>query len=395
LPRRKSLSDAAIAALKPRPKGYTVPDPELPGHYLRVRPTGAKSFVAVARAPHGKQLWHTIGSASLYTIGEARGMARDAIKAIRAGADRSPSEAFEAVAAQWLKRHVDAKGLRTRDAITRCLDNHLLPAWSGREFIGLRRADVAKLLDHVQDSAGPQAADFALAVMRNIANWYATRHDDYASPVVRGMRRTDAKKRARARILDDDELRAVWKQAEANGTFGNIIKLALLTAQRREKIASMKWPDVTVDGVWTITAEAREKGNAGELALPEAAIEIIKAQPRFGSNVFVFAGRGDGHFNGFSKAKRALDAKVKIAPWVVHDLRRTARSLMARAGVRPDVAERVMGHAIRGVEGIYDRHQYRDAKADAVRRLSGLIETIINPPVGNVVPLKANVGGER
>jgi hypothetical protein len=103
LPRRKSLSDAAIAALKPRPKGYTVPDPELPGHYLRVRPTGAKSFVAVARAPHGKQLWHTIGSASLYTIGEARGMARDAIKAIRAGADRSPSEAFEAVAAQWLK----------------------------------------------------------------------------------------------------------------------------------------------------------------------------------------------------------------------------------------------------------------------------------------------------
>ncbi len=104
----------------------------------------------------------------------------------------------------------------------------------------------------------------------------------------------------------------------------------------------------------------------------------------------MFAGRGDGHFKGYSPCKRALDAKAQLAPWRIHDLRRTARSLMARAGVRPDVAERVMGHAIQGVEGIYDRHSYRDEKADALRRLAGLIETILNPPAENVTQIRAN-----
>ena len=96
-----------------------------------------------------------------------------------------------------------------------------------------------------------------------------------------------------------------------------------------------------------------------------------------------------GIISGQSKRKAQFDAKVPIAPWVFHDLRRTARSLMSRAGVRPDIAERVMGHSIAGVEGIYDRHSYRDEKAEALRRLAGLIETIIHPPVDNVVPLVA------
>jgi integrase len=108
----------------------------------------------------------------------------------------------------------------------------------------------------------------------------------------------------------------------------------------------------------------------------------------------VFAGRHEKHFNNFSNSKAAFDAKLvaignELPPWVLHDLRRTARSLMSRAGVRPDIAERVMGHAIAGVEGVYDRHSYRDEKAEALRRLAALIETILNPPVGNVVSLAA------
>jgi integrase len=82
-----------------------------------------------------------------------------------------------------------------------------------------------------------------------------------------------------------------------------------------------------------------------------------------------------------------------MPPWVVHDLRRTARSLMSRVNVRPDIAERVLGHAIPGVEGIYDRHHYDDQKAEAVERLAGLLETIINPPKGNIVPLRSAIGG--
>jgi integrase len=77
-----------------------------------------------------------------------------------------------------------------------------------------------------------------------------------------------------------------------------------------------------------------------------------------------------------------------MAPWVIHDLRRTARSLMARAGVRPDLAERVMGHAIADVEGVYDRHGYTDEKTKALASLAGLIEQIINPTPANVVPIK-------
>ena len=128
---------------------------------------------------------------------------------------------------------------------------------------------------------------------------------------------------------------------------------------------------------WTIPTEPREKGNAGTLMLPKMALDIIKAQPQFASNEFVFAGRGAGHFNGYSKSKVAFDAQLKgVAPWVLHDLRRTARSLMSRAGVRPDIAERVMGHAIAGIEGVYDRHSYAKEKAQALAKLAKLVEQI-------------------
>ena len=184
----------------------------------------------------------------------------------------------------------------------------------------------------------------------------------------------------RDRVLNDDELRAVW--AVADGQFGAFVKLALLTAQRRDKIASMKWDDL--DGnVWTIATEAREKGNAGELVLPEMALNIINAQTRFTSNPYVFAGRGDTHINGWSRSKRQFGAKLS-EPWTIHDLRRTARSLMSRAGVRPDISERVLGHVIPGVEGVYDRHQYREEKAHALKVLAGLIENILRPTAHKV-----------
>jgi integrase len=89
----------------------------------------------------------------------------------------------------------------------------------------------------------------------------------------------------------------------------------------------------------------------------------------------------------FSQRKQELDDELKIPPWVIHDLRRTARSLMSRAGVRPDIAERVLGHAILGVEGVYDRHSYSNEKADALSRLAHQIDTILNPPKGNVVAM--------
>src|SRR5262245_25219425 len=226
---RKTLTDKGVAALKPRPKRYAVPDPELRGLWIRVQPSGAKSYVTVSRAPNGKQLWTTIGTADILPIAKARAEARDVLTRIRAGlpAVEPKADTFGAITANWIKRHVVAKGLRSRPEIERLLARHILPVWQDREFISIRRSDVAALLDEVEDDHGARQADYVLNVTRSLMNWYATRHDDYTPPIVRGMRRQSPRAQARARILDDAEIRAIWKQAERGGPYGGIIRLAL------------------------------------------------------------------------------------------------------------------------------------------------------------------------
>ena len=184
--------------------------------------------------------------------------------------------------------------------------------------------------------------------------------------------------------MEDDELRVLWAAAEANGVFGAFVRVALLTGQRREKIVGIRWRDI-VDGEWRIPVSDREKNTAGSLVLPQAVLDIISAQPRFADNAYVFAGLGTNHIGGMSKRKAVFDKKAGVFGWTIHDLRRTARSLMSRAGVRPDIAERVLGHAIPGVAGVYDRHQYNEEKAHALKSLAALLEKIVNPPIGNVV----------
>jgi integrase len=382
---RKTLSDKGVAALKPRAARFTYPDPELRGHYVRVTPNGAKSFVAVTLDPHGKQVWATIGPTDRYSIEAARELAREAIKRVHAGLSAfevpPPKPAtFKDVAEQWMTRHVRSNGLRSIPQITRHLQTHIYPAWADRVFLDIRRSDVAALLDRVQDNHGARAADYVLAISRGIMNWFATRNDDFTPPIVRGMQRRSAHAQARVRILDDDEIRTIWTAADTAGAFGAIVKLCLLTGQRSRKVAAMKWTDISPDGEWTIPAAAREKGTAGSLMLPKAALDIIRAQPQLGDNPHVFASRyRNGPFDSFGPAMLKFRAKLADVPaWTVHDLRRTARSLMARAGVRSDIAERVMGHAIAGVEGVYDRHTYKDEKADALERLAALIDSIVH-----------------
>lgn len=389
--RRKTLSDAGVADLKAKAARYTFPDPELRGHYVRVMPSGAKSFVAVSRDPNGKQVWATIGAADMMEIEKAREDAREAIKRIRAGLPaiepKVAVDTFKVVAEAYLKRHVAAKGLLSEKEIKRCLDVYVFPKWEEREFTGIRRGDVAKLLDEIEDANGARQADMVLAIVRGVCNWYAARNETYVSPIVRGMRRAAPVKRER--ILTDDEIRAIWAQAGKAGTFGDILKLALSTAQRREKVMSIRWEDVSVDGVWNVPSDDRQKGTGGDLKLPPLALDVIRSRSRVGENPYVFTGRTkDGFFNGMSKAKVAFDEHVKIPHWTIHDLRRSARSLMARAGVDSDTAERVMGHAIDGVEGVYNRHRYIEEKASALARLDTLLKAILNPQAKNVVPLK-------
>src|SRR5262249_33347832 len=222
--RRKTLTDAYIASLSPKAKRYNVADPQLPSFYCRITPGGARSFVAVATDPAGKQVWTTIGSTALYTVEQAREKAREIIKSVRAG-EGTGSETFMSVAGQWLKRHVEKNGLRTRDEIERILARYIFPKWAGRDFVSIKRSDVTELLDHVEDRSGARQADYCLAVFSAIANWYASRHDSYSSPLVRGMKRASGKERARDRVLSDDELRGAWGALPAGATFGALINL--------------------------------------------------------------------------------------------------------------------------------------------------------------------------
>jgi integrase len=392
--RRRRRKEFKPAELPKKAKRYTEPDPEQRGLYVRIPPQGPNSFVTVARDPYGKQVWTTLGTTDELTLDEARATSRAVAKRIKDGkpafeAPKQRPDSFEIVAREWLKRHVDAKALRSGTEIRRSLEKYVLPHWGDREFSDIRRSDVTRLLDYIEDNHGAVQADRVLAYVRAISNWHSTRVDNYVGPFTKGMRRSDPKARQRNRILDDEELRAMWKHAEQAGTFGAFVRIALLTAQRRTTVASMKWADIDGDGVWHIPAQPREKENAVALKLPEQALRIIDEQPRLASNPYVFAGRGAGPINGFTKCKAALDEAAGVSDWVLHDLRRTARSLLSRAGVRPDIAERALGHAIVGVEAIYDRHSYTEEKADALRKLAALIEQIVaGEPGGNVVRMQ-------
>ena len=384
--RRKHLDDESVAKLRAVGKRYNQPDTELPGHYVRVSPTGVKSYWVAARGPGQKHYtWKPIGSAPM-RLDAARAIAKKALQSIRGGSANS----FNSVAARWRKLHVKSRKLRSVSEIDRFL-KRMSEAWDGRDFAGIGRADVANLLDNIELQNGPRQATYCLQVFSSLANWYAARDDNYRSPLVKGMRRGTPTKRDR--ILNDDELRAVWTVAETNGTYGALVRLALLTAQRQDKLASMKWEDVK-DGVWTIATEDREKGNAGVLVLPEQAVAILDSATSYSKREgYVFpAAHGGGYVSGWSKMKRAFDAKVgvtspPVSPWAFHDLRRTARSLMSRAGVQPHIAERVMGHAIAGVEGVYDRFAYKEEKADALKRLERQIRDVVTPPPNNVLKL--------
>jgi integrase len=226
-----------------------------------------------------------------------------------------------------------------------------------------------------------------LTVLRRIFNWWALRDESFIPPVVRGMGRHSTAAHARSRILDDDELRRVWKAAEFSGVFGRLLKFLLLTGVRCGEAGAMTWDEI-VDGVWTLPA-ARNKTKQ-ELARPlsRAALAIIEAQPRIAGVPFIFTA-GKRPLRGDWRMKSRLDAASGVTVWTIHDLRRTARSLLSRCGVNADVAERCLGHVIGGVRGTYDRHRYQAEMLAAYEALAARIDQIVNPPDGaNVVRLR-------
>ena len=395
---RKTMTDRGVAALKPRAKRYAVSDPELTGHWIRIQPTGTKSFWAVGNNPDGKQVWTFVGPTDAMGIDASREQARTILQRVRAGlpAVAAKGETLGTVIDNWLKRHVERTGLRSRDKIVDLINRHISSEFRAREFIAIRRSDITRLLDEIEDDHGAPQADLVLGIIRRVMFWYASRTDDYVPPLVKGMQRS--KQRGRERILSDDEIRAVWKVAGESGVYGALVRLLLLTAQRLSAVLKMKWTDISPmkwpsnePPVWTVATAAREKGSIGAVQLPQAVLAVLDALPRFAGNDYVLTGRGSSHIAYSGNPKRAFDAKLPAGTprWTLHDLRRTARSLMSRAGVSSEHAEKTMGHSIKGVEGIYDRHKYMDEKSAALAKLANLIDSIVNP---RVVPMAKRKG---
>ena len=209
----------------------------------------------------------------------------------------------------------------------------MLPSWGRRPLFEITRRDVNRLLDQIEDGHGPRMADAVLATVRKLFAWFEARDDQFRSPVVRGMKRGRSK--PRDRWLTDDEIRAVWTACESgqlHQPYSAMIRLMILTGQRREKISTMKWSDVDDQGVWTIRREDREKGAPPSLTLSPLAREVLATVPKIEGNPFVFPGKGSGPFNAFSQRKEELDRLLpdNMPSWVHHDLRRTARKLMTR-----------------------------------------------------------------
>jgi integrase len=377
-------------------------DVDMPGFGLVVTAGGHRSFVVQYRAGRSS---HRMTIDGVLGLSGARKRAkillgevardRDPLQERRKAAARI-EDTFQNIAENYLIRECDAPKktdkprLRTAEQRRSMLKRLVYPRIGSQVIDDIRRSDIVKLLDEIQDANGPVMADRTLAIIRKVMNWHASRSDEFRSPIVRGMARTKSKDRARARILTDDELLAIWKAAEATpGPFGAFVQFLLLTGARRSEAAGMTRSELA-GADWTLPADRNKVKVDLIRPLSSAAQAAVAKLPQIGKRGFIFTIGGDRPIAAFSKFKRNIEKRSGAKGWTLHDLRRTARSLMSRAGISSDHAERCLGHVIGGVRGVYDRHEFHAEKKRAYEALAAQIERIVNPQP-NVIPMSARL----
>ncbi len=384
------ITKTAVDALGVIPRDTFLWDDELKGFGVRCTPTGARSYVFQYRmggreAPSRR---YTIGRhGSPWTPSTARKeaerlslLAQQGVDPVQADHERRRQAvdlAFEPYVETFVELYLKKRwkqwplgaGVLRREAV---------PVLRRKPLPLIKRADLNPIWDQLQDR--PAVARLTHATMRKMLKWAVSRGDLERSPL-EGVDPPPAVP-ARDRVLSDDELALLWSGAESVGwPFEGLIKLLMLTGQRREEVAGVTWAELDRgDAMWTLPAARSKNGKPHLIPLNDSAVDVLdqtagsKDWPRIG---LVFSTTGRTPVSGFSKAKRKLDEHFAIAagegagplPWRLHDVRRTVATGLQRLGVRFEVTEAVLNHlsgARAGVAGVYQRHDWKAEKGAAL-----------------------------
>jgi integrase len=359
-------------------------DPELPGFGVRLR--SGSSFYVVQYRIGNKQRRESLGDIRKTDLEQARKNARVRFAQIELGidprAERDKLEAsqkadgltFKVLFEDYLVAREGAQRGSTHNAAKRYFKTH----WARlhqRAIHTIDRATVALLLRDITRDHGRTAAARARSNLSALFAWAMREGVVAANPVV-GTNDPSEGIQPRDRVLSPEEIKAVWNQCR-DDDFGRIVRLLLLTACRRDEIGGLRWSEVDLEtGKMLLPKERTKSGRPLALTLPECARSILKAAPRRAGRDLVFGG-GKAGFSAWSYCTLSFNAGVAaasggraLAPWRIHDLRRTVRTGLSKIGIKPHVAELVLNHTGHkaGIGGVYDHYDYEPELADALAR---------------------------
>jgi integrase len=384
------LTDAKVAAIKPPAAGQEEHrDTKVTGLRLRVGAGGKKTWTVRARVG-AKVVNKKLGSYPAMKLVAARAAAEKLLEALaRDGSTDAIDRTFGAVAEAWIEKVAKPKNASWK-LQERRLQMHVLPHWRDRKIATITRADVRDLLEGVEGDVLPGRV---LAIVKTVFR-YALSRDWVGSSPVEGISKPNTDT-ARDRVLSMEEVSAIWVATGLLGfPFGHYLQTLALSAQRRTEVAAMRWTDVDLDAAtWIIPAKETKSQRTHLVPLSAPVVELLKDLPRLGE--YVFTHDGETHVSGYAKAKSRLDSfiaatDVKVAPWRLHDLRRTAATHMVRLGISEEVVGRVLNHSPKGVTAkVYALHTYAPEKRSALDRWAAeLMRAVEGRPAGKVVKLR-------
>ena len=387
MPRLK-LTKSAIDALPKPAKEIVYWDSGCPGFGVKVTPKGRKVFIVLYRTggagsrlrkytigPHGRVTLHQARTAAL-KIFAARTEGRDPAAEKQHARRRLVTDRVVDLVELFINEHVSKN--RSAREISRLLRREVIPKWGMRSVHEIGKRQIIELVSEVTARGAPSAANKLLKVVKTFFGWCVGRAILDISPA-KGLA-APARERARDRVLDDDELaHMIGAARQIDGPYGGIVELLVLTGQRREEVAQLTWDEFDLASqTWTLPASRTKNGKRHIVHLSQAAIAVLMRLPRLGR--FVFSVSGTKPFQGFSAAKRELDKLSEVTGWRLHDLRRTCVSGMARLGVAPHVADKILNHqsgTISGVAAVYQRHEFLAERKDALERWSAHLARLL------------------